>query len=953
MKNALIVLFFLLSIIKLSYSQQNPTGISWKYIDTGIYQIIFPEEISPAGKRMADLMLHYEKYIYSSIKTYPRKIPIVLINQNADANGFVSPAPFYSHWYTTPSSFDGIEWFRGLAIHEGRHMVQMNKLKDGAGKGMWRLLLGEYGTAAFQVVYVPAWFMEGDAVVMETALTKGGRGRLPYFTLWHRGLELSGERYTYYKDYLGAYDSLYPRNDHYRLGYLLCSYIGRHFGSDVWNKVLEDTGKYFFFYTFDRSLKRATGKKITEIYNDALNEYNALWNMQISNLTITDSEIKSKHSLDRFDSFLFPVQGNEENIYALNFSRDRTLNLGSIDNQGRFNKIRKMPYDVMYGMLHNERTLSSGGGRFLWRESIPDARWGYRSFLDLKVYDLYKDETFLLSNNRRFIASTISHDGAKAAAIEYTRNLKYRISLYDLNQRLEISSKELENTGHIFDPSFSEDGKYIAFSSLTDNGNAILLYNTITGETNNLTDYTHNESFRSTEFFGKYILYVSDYSGIDNIYAINIENRRKYQVTSRKLGAYYPSVSISSSSMLFNDYSVNGFTVSKMLLNTDKWIPIEKVEKRVIDTISPIASQELKDDFNTVYNVPENDYVIKNYYPVLNSINFFGWYPNTDSTGSEFIFSFISSDVLHTTDILLSYIRNFNEETNAGSASLIYSGFYPVFSFDGGYGERAVNVENDTDNKELDSDCWDETKMGAGINFPLNFSRSIHNISLNFGGRFSYIDISNKKLITNDIYDDIYSDGRLIYNRYYLSFSHLIPGAMSSVTPGIGEVINISYIHTPYNSDYKGKFYTADLTFYLPGVIESHGLLLGGSYEKLEYKNYIFPSTSLFPRGYDSVRYEQFIRGSADYKFPIVNLSYFYVWKLLYFKRLNGNFFYDYGAGKTDKGYDFYRSAGFELTAEQHPLSNLYIAIEAGIRFAYCFDTSEKKYEFVLSTPLN
>jgi hypothetical protein len=67
-------------------------------------------------------------------------------------------------------------------------MVQMNKLKDGAGKGAWRVLFGDYGTLAFEFIYVPFWFMEGDAVTMETALTKGGRGRLPYFSLWHRGL---------------------------------------------------------------------------------------------------------------------------------------------------------------------------------------------------------------------------------------------------------------------------------------------------------------------------------------------------------------------------------------------------------------------------------------------------------------------------------------------------------------------------------------------------------------------------------------------------------------------------------------------------------------------------------------------------------------------------------------------------------------------------------------------
>jgi hypothetical protein len=108
-----------------------------------------------------------------------------------------------------------------------------------------------------------------------------------------------------------------------------------------------------------------------------------------------------------------------------------------------------------------------------------------------------------------------------------------------------------------------------------------------------------------------------------------------------------------------------------------------------------------------------------------------------------------------------------------------------------------------------------------------------------------------------------------------------------------------------------------------------------------------FPLYNLFPRGYDSVRYEQFIKGSADYKFPVINLSY-NIWKILYFKRLNTDIFYDHGAGKTETGYDYFRSAGFELTAEQHPLSNLYIAIEAGFRYAYCFDTSEKKYELYL-----
>jgi len=951
MKRVIPVILFLLFFIQNPYAQQNPSGIKWKYIDTGIYKIIFPEEITPAGERMADLMLHYEKYNYSSIKTTPRRIPIVLINQNADANGFVSPAPFYSHWYTTPSSFDGIEWFRGLAIHEGRHMVQMNKLKDGAGKAAWRLLFGELGTAAFSVIYVPSWFMEGDAVSMETALTKGGRGRLPSFTLWHRGLELSGERYSYYKDYLGSYNSLYPRNDHYRLGYLLCSYIQRHYGVDVWNEVLEDTGKYFLFYTFDSSLRHATGKSITELYNDAFNEYSLLWKRQIEGLEFTDAEIKTKHYPDRFDSFLFPVHNNGNSIHSLKFSRDRELMLGEIKDNGDFNALRRMPYEVMYGMMHNEKILSSGGGIFLWRESVPDPRWGYRSYLDLKVYDSKADETVWLSDKRRFIASAISHDGEKAAAIEYTQELSYKISLFNINQKLEISSSEIKNTGHIFDPAISDDGKYVALSALSDNGNAILLYNTLTGKIVNLTDYTFNEILRALEFFGKYLLYVSNYSGIDNIYAIDIEKKKRYQVTSRKFGAYYPAADTATSTMLFNDYTANGYSVAKMDLKPESWIPIEKVERRLVDTIEPVAKQELQGDFETAYTVQQNQYEIKNYHPIANSVNFFGWFPALNSTDSEFYISFLSRDVLHTTDIIVSYIRNFNEGTDAGSATLTYSGLYPVFTLSGIYGERAVKVDNESGNSELDFVTWKETTGFAGIHFPLDFSRGIHTTALTFGGKTGYIHITDKTQENRTIYNDINRDGDLYYYKYFLTLSHIVRGALSSVTPGIGEVLQLSYTHTPHESDYRGNLFSADLKLYLPGITDTQGLILKGSYENLDYKNYIFTSLVLFPRGYDSVRYEHFTQGGVDYAFPICDLS-FNIWKLLYFKRINGALFFDYGAGKDETGYTYYKSAGFELTAEQNLLSNLYLAVEAGLRYSYCFDTPEHVYEFVFKTPM-
>jgi len=939
------------------FAQQNPSGINWKSIDTGTYEIIFPEEITPLGQRVANLMVHYEKYNYSSIKTEPRRIPIVLINQYADPNGFVSFAPFYSHWFTTPSSFDSIEWFKGLSIHEGRHMVQLNKLKDGPGKGAWKLLFGEAGTAVFSIVYVPAWFFEGDSVVMETSLTKGGRGRSPYFDLWHRGLELSGSRETYYESFLGSYDSLSPYSDHYRLGYILCSYIRKHYGKDVWDRVLSETGRYFLFYTFDRSLEIETGKTIIELYTGALNEYRDLWKEQQSGLRITDADIITPEQKKVWDSYLFPSVNEQGKLTAVRFTGSKKLSLVKFNENNDAENIRQIPFEVASTFLMNERILTTGGNFALWREAVPDPRWGYRSYSDLKLLDINTGRTRFITDKKKYIASAISSDGKIAAGIEYSTDLKYYLSVIDTETENETLKEEIKDKGYLFDPAISPDGKEIAFAALSDNGYAILLFNIETKKITALIDYTNDERLRAPVFFEKYIIYGSDYSGIDNIYAVDVKTKKRFQITSRSLGAYFPSVR--NNNLYFNDYSVYGYQAASMKLDQKHWIPVEKTDRRVINYIEPVAEQELADGNNNIDIIPDNVYKVKNYYPVLNSFNPYGWIPFFDSTSTDFSFTLLSRDVLQTTDMMFSYIHNFNEKKDAGKAYIIYSGLYPVFTLEGGYGGRAVYLPDESTDEEKVYMTWNEAIGSGRVSLPLNFSRGIHSTLLNLGSETGYIKISDKSRNDYSIYDKMNYDGELHYMEYFLSFSHLIQGAQDSVTPGTGETLNISYFNTPYNGDYRGSLFSAELALYLPGVTDIQGIKISGAYEKISYQTYIFPQQFLFPRGYDSIRNEQLYKGTVDYAFPIINFSA-NIWKLVYFKRINGDLFYDYGMGKTKNEVNYYRSAGAELTAEQNWLSNKYLALELGIRYSRCFDADEdakknndkNRYELVVKTPL-
>ena len=68
---------------------------------------------------------------------------------------------------------------------------------------------------------------------------------MPRFGLHIRALLLSGKRYSYYKAHHRSYRDWYP--GHYQLGYYLTTYVRRHHGAEVWDKVLGSTTRWGLF----------------------------------------------------------------------------------------------------------------------------------------------------------------------------------------------------------------------------------------------------------------------------------------------------------------------------------------------------------------------------------------------------------------------------------------------------------------------------------------------------------------------------------------------------------------------------------------------------------------------------------------------------------------------------------------------------------------------------------
>ena len=601
----------------------------------------------------------------------------------------------------------------------------------------------------------------------------------------------------------------------------------------------------------------------------------------------------------------------------------------------------------------SEKSISVSQSKVLWREKKPDPRWGYRNYSNLKLFDIKSGKTKTLTSKGKYISSSLSPDGNFAAGVEYSPDLKYYVNIIKTDTGELVQRSDVTDTGFIFDPAISEDGRNIAFASLTDKGNRLLLFNIENEKFETIIDYTSEEQIKAPVFYKNYILYNSGFSGIDNIYAVEIKTGKKFQVTSRPFGAYYPSVSSDEEILYFNDYSINGYRAASIKLQPSSWTPIEKVEKNIINDIKPILEQELPDGLPDNPEVQEKEYDVKNYYPALNLINVYGWFPGFNSTSSEFYFSVFSRDVLHTTVLSASYIRNFNEKTNAGVITAIYSRFYPVITMYGGYGDRTILLDKDESDTGDSGEYakWRETIGVAGISLPLNFSRGRHKTLFNAAVNGGIIKISEKDYDNIYIYQDINRDGTLNYINYSGTISHIMEDNLIAVAPRMGQIINMSYSHTSDNSDYIGNLFSGELSIYLPGILNSHSIKLTGALEYLDYESYAFQSEILFPRGYDEIRHETFTKGGIDYAFPLVNMSA-NIWELTYIRRINGAVFFDYGRGKTGRVSKIYPSAGVELTVRQNLLSNIYLDIEAGLRYSRCIETDENKFDFILKTPM-
>jgi WD40-like Beta Propeller Repeat len=912
-KVSLMVLISAGALAQESVTQQtNPPSLKWYQINTANFRILYPKGFEDQAQRMASTMELIREPEAASMGVQPKKISIILQNQSSVSNAFVTLAPRHSEFYAMPSqnyNFVGNnDWLNLLASHEYRHIVQFQRCITGFNKFFYTIF-GQQALAGLAFAAAPEWFWEGDAVATETAFTQSGRGRIPNFNLVFKTNLLEGRIFNYHKQYLRSYKNNIP--NHYVLGYNMISYLRiKKNDPDIWEKVVgRSWGASFIPFTFSNALKKETGMYVTDLYKKMAGDLTQKWRDDLKGLNFTPFTTEVNRKNTAYTDYLYPLVLEDGRIVVQKSGIGDIEQLIVLDHGEEVGK-------YVQGQMNATGMMSAAGSKVVWNEFRYDPRWQVRTYSVIKGYDFRTHTATVLSSKSRYASAAISPDGQRVATVKTGTDYKTTLVILDYVSGRVLQEVPNPDNDFISMPHWDADGETLVALRLNKTGKAITRYN-VTTETSQDLFFAGTENIGYPVPFGKYILYNSPYSGIDNIYALDTQTGKRYQVTCSKYAAYNPAVSPDGRSLYYNEQTRNGLDVVKTPFDSTRWKPIEEVQRKGSEEYDQLVAQEKHPDL--LSQVTLKKYVARRYHRASGMINVHSWGPYFASSYTQAQVGFYSQDILSTTSINAGYLYDVNEKTGSLQAGISYQGFFPIIDFQVYTGNRNQTTSLNDNSVKFN---WKETGASIGLRVPLILTRSKYFTQLEFDNFVGATQVSSfgnvatvdnvivskgndRSVPLNDTLNYIFttqlSNGLLRSNSFTVSYSNTLKQSTRDYNPKFGQLLAYENYSTPYGGDFKGSLWVLRGTAFLPGLLKHHSFYLRGGYQSsftsYDPNTYTFRNRVYKPRGYSYPNDQKFYSISGNYTFPAwypdIALG-----PVLNIQRIIVNGFYDYGNGQ-------------------------------------------------------
>lgn len=952
-----------------SASAGDPTRM-WRTIETEHFRIHYHTEIGRLAQRLAVVAEYTHRVVAKILDHSPRwKVEVVISDETDDSNGMATVLP-YAHVYlyaTAPDDRSELndydDWLFALFVHEYTHIVHLDTIHGIARVVNWVFGFGERGHLYAPNQSQARFVVEGLAVFEETARASGGRLRSSIYDMYLRTAALEGKLQRI--DQFTNSPIQWPRGaSPYLYGGVLTKFIAERYGEDVLRKNSHAYGGTWIPWSMNRVLKRIIGKTFVELYAEL-----RVW--------MTDHYRAQQAAIRASGETPTRVlTGPREYAARPTFTRDgREVVWADADGYSRPQLRRiavetastaktKMPRPRTFHLVDGAGgSVFSPDGRTLYFNALEFHRTVY-VFNDIFALDVASGKQRRMTHGLRAAEPDLSPDGKQLAFVVNEAGSRSLALMPAAGGPLTRLLGNLDDLSQAYTPSWSPDGRHIAFSWWRDKGyRDIWIIDAVTRELQRITVDRALDIDPRWSPDGKYIYFSSDRSGVYNLYAWEVSNQRTWQVTNVTGGAFDVAISPDGKRAVYVGFQADGWRLEAIDLEPSSWRPAVGALLDRPDAAAPAGEAQL----------PSRTY--QPWRSAWPRTWFFSSYP--DSFGQVVALKLSGSDIIGFHNWSLQVGFNFGRaDAISAIATYTYTRLFPSFSFSASRNlTRRGGLEIDGLERSFVEDDY-----SASATMSLPIVRHLDQSSdLSVGYNFAYLrDTGDVEipLNPNHIMPERPETG--LFSSLGLSWGWSNTRRFTySVSTEMGRSFGLSLGLSLRALGSSRNVYTASWRYneYIP-LGRSHVLALGYgggiSGGDVKHRSMFYlggyasqsdPLRAAFDftrpggatlRGYPfaSVRGSQFHVVNLEYRFPIAWIERGYATAPFYFRRLHGAAFVDCGNAMSD-GFDWSElrvGIGAELRLEMILGYFLPAALQLGYAHGFMTGGDHQVY-FYLNNP--
>ena len=936
MKRLLITLYLIVLTISASgqfyVTGDDPGRLKWYSLDTENFKIIFPEGNDSLARVYGSNLEKYRTSVslttgYQAGGPGKDRMPVVLHTWNT-ANGSVAWAPKRMDLFTIPSAYEpnALPWDKMLAIHESRHVTQM---QFGMTKALkpFNWFFGEMFNILASVEYPGISHIEGDAVIVETAYSQSGRGRTADFLDYYRVAYDEGIRRSWGQWRFASQKNYSPT--YYALGYLTVGGI-RHFYncpdymSQAYHQIARQPYKFGSFYSV---AKKVSGKKrFNDVFLEIADSMAVIWKAEAdARAPYIPMEAVTKEPRLYTDYISNVFVDNE--LYAIKKGHLNTPEMVRITEDGD-NRISA--FSSQTGKVKFQ------GNRLFWSETMPDERWTMQTHSRIRFMKgrlengvaLWSGDKNLSDNDRLLYNPSVSGDGKLIACVEYKVKGGSSLVVLDAADGSVIRTVDAPEGLQLVETAWIGENVYA--TGLSEAGYGIYSIN------DRCESILKAQPVLMKDFgsYGNELMFTCDRTGSNELYHFNLQSGKLTQKTSIRHGGESFAYSPDGKWLYFSSQTVKGkqifrtpvselFSYDADLSDRHKYMLAEALTAQEMAAMDKMKAEHPETESVTEENMAgAYSSEPKRYRKFPHMFNVHSWAPlyvnvnNIMNMSYDYTYDLAS---LGATGIIQNKLSTAvgqfgysahrdpyhpDKWRHSGHAKFTYSGLYPIFELSVDFNDRSAIqynpkaiVENGYSMMSIDAkeDAAPFVYADLKVYVPFDLSSGgwfrgvIPQVSYSFSNDFFN---SSMPYISHREQDGAGAPGGQVflgatdgknrpmqYLRGNLRAYTMLGTSNSCVYPrwGIGAELGVSSMLAAM--DYYSPMGYAYVYGYVPGFARTHGIRLSVLYQtKLKDSPFGQRTVSIMPRGFAgtpsigsnlSVQKKSLAKVSAEYGIPI------------------------------------------------------------------------------------